>query len=159
MAACPAGGERGLTAGERALVAENFGTAIALDPVRIRRRKWFPLQPRRVTMAPMGHLHFHPKSPSYCDDFAAAGIEAQAHFVHEMVHVWQAQTMGRFYLPLMRHPFARYSYRLVPGRPFRRYGLEQQAEIVADRFRARRGAPREGAPPLAELEALVPFGG
>ena len=29
-----------------------------------------------------------------------------------MTHVWQAQTRGRFYLPLMRHPFCRYAYQL-----------------------------------------------
>ena len=48
-----------------------------------------------------------------------------------MTHVWQAQKSGRFYLPLMRHPFCRYQYELKPGKPFHRYGLEQQAEIVA----------------------------
>ena len=53
-----------------------------------------------------------------------------------MTHVWQAQTRGRFYLPLMRHPFCRYAYELVDGRPFGRYGLEQQAEIVRHRFLA-----------------------
>ena len=56
-----------------------------------------------------------------------------------MTHVWQAQAKGRFYLPLMRHPFCRYDYVLKPGKPFDRYGLEQQAEIVTHRFLADRG--------------------
>ena len=34
-----------------------------------------------------------------------------------MTHVWQAQTRGRFYLVLMRHPFCRYTYQLEEGRP------------------------------------------
>ena len=51
-----------------------------------------------------------------------------------MTHVWQAQTSGRFYLPLMRHPFCRYAYELKPGKPFERYGIEQQAEIVTPRL-------------------------
>jgi hypothetical protein len=41
----------------------------------------------------------------------------------------------------MRHPFCRYSYQLVEGRPFDRYGLEQQAEMVRHRFLADRGMP------------------
>lgn len=140
------------------LVTAMFGTAIDLDRVRIRRRKWFPFQPRRVTMAPMGHLHFHPSSASYCDDFSAASPDLQGHFIHEMVHVWQAQHKGRFYLPLMRHPFCRYDYRVIPGRPFARYGIEQQAEIVRDVFLARQGAPRRGAPPFDIIAPLLPFG-
>jgi len=55
------GGERALTPGEVKLVASVFGTAIDYAAVTIRRRKWFPFQPRKVTMAPRGHLHFHPK--------------------------------------------------------------------------------------------------
>ena len=56
-----------------------------------------------------------------------------------MTHVWQSQTRGRFYLVLMRHPFCRYSYQLVEGRTFDRYGLEQQAEMVRHRFLANLG--------------------
>jgi hypothetical protein len=71
-----------------------FGTAIDCDRVTIRRQRWFPLQPRRVTMAPLGHIHFHPQSASYCDDFSAASLHLQGHFIHEMVHVWQVQKRG-----------------------------------------------------------------
>ena len=60
-----------------------------------------------------------------------------------MTHVWQTQTRGRFYLPLMRHPFCRYAYDLVPGRPFARYGLEQQAELVRHAFLAKHGVMRQ----------------
>jgi hypothetical protein len=71
-----------------------------------------------------------------------------------MTHVWQAQKGGRFYLPLMRHPFCRYRYTIVPGKPFAGYGLEQQAEIVRHRFLAQRGVRAEQAPP----KSLLPFG-
>jgi len=53
----------------------------------------------------------------------------------------------------MRHPFCRYDYRLKEGRPFDRYGLEQQAEIVRHLFLAARGAPFEIVPP----RSLLPF--
>ncbi len=66
-------------------------------------------------MAPMGHLHFHPRSDSYCDDFAAADLNLQGHFIHEMTHVWQVQTRGRWHLILRRHPFCRYGYASSPA--------------------------------------------
>jgi hypothetical protein len=146
--------ERGLSAGEIAIVRAVFGAAIDPGRVRIRRRRWWPLQPRGTVMAPCGHLHFHPESDLWRDDFAAADLSLQGLFVHELVHVWQAQHHGRFYLPLMRHPFCRYDYRLVPGRPFRRYGLEQQAELVRHRFLADRGV----LVPHSCDHALLPFG-
>lgn len=136
-----------------------FGDAIDTAAVRIRRRRWFPFQPRRVTMAPMGHLHFHPHSHSYCDDFSAAEIALQGHFIHEMAHVWQAQTRGRWYLVLRRHPLCRYDYSLKPGWPLQRYGIEQQAEIIRHAFLLRQGYRLAGAADSAAYDLLVRFPG
>lgn len=110
-------------------------------------------------MAPMGHLHFHPAAPHYCDDFAATSLPMQAHFIHEMVHVWQAQTLGRWYLVLRRHPLCRYDYALRPGWPLARYGIEQQAEIVRHAFLLRRGARVAGVGDAAAYADLVAFPG
>lgn len=142
-------GARPLTSGEIALTQSVFGAAIDYDRVRIVRRKWWWFQPRGVVMAPTGNIHFHPESTLYRDDFAAAPVSLQGLFIHEMTHVWQAQRHGRFYLPLMRHPFCRYAYAIRPGRQFDRYGLEQQAELVRHRFLAVRGfaSAVRGAPP------------
>ena len=156
---CPIGGERPLTAGEVALVRRIFGTAIDPAPVRIRRKRWFPLQLRSTTMAPSGHLHFHPGSPSYCDDFAEASPQLQGHFIHEMTHVWQAQKRGRFYLIFRRHPFCRYSYSLKPGWKLERYGLEQQAEIVRHAFMLRNGWAVAGVADQRVYDGLVDFEG
>jgi len=155
--ACPVGGERRLTAGEIALARTMFGDAIAYSSVQVKRRKFFPLHPRGVTMAPMGHLHFHPGAAHYCDDFAVASLHQQAHFIHEMVHVWQAQTRGRWYLVMRRHPWCRYDYALKPGWTLEQYGLEQQAEIVRHAFLLRHGAQVAGAPPLAAYETILRF--
>lgn len=108
-------------------------------------------------MAPCGHIHFHPGGTAYSDDFSLEDTVLRGLFVHEMTHVWQSQRYGRFWLPLMRHPFCRYEYRLVPGKPFHRYGIEQQAEIVRHLFLAANGLPAPGAPSRAALENLVPF--
>ena len=108
-------------------------------------------------MAPTGHLHFHPHSPRYCDDFSAADISLQGLFIHEMTHVWQAQTRGRWYLPLLRHPFCRYDYALRPGWPLARYGIEQQAEIVRHAFLLRNGWRVAGVGDAGAYELLVRF--
>lgn len=155
--ACPTGAERVLTEGETALARSIFGDAINLRDVRIRRRKFFVFQPRKVTMAPMGHLHFHPDAPHYHDDFAAAPLHHQAHFIHEMVHVWQAQTLGRWYLVLRRHPWCRYDYAIKPGWRLAQYGIEQQAEIVRHAFLLRQGAVVAGVKDAAVYAAILPF--
>lgn len=124
-----------------------FGEAVDYQRVRIVRRKWWPFQPRGIAMAPTGNIHFHPDSPDWSEDFSAERLALQGLFIHEMTHVWQAQKRGRFYLPLMRHPFCRYSYDLKPGWTFDRYGLEQQAEILRHAFLARAGASVATRPP------------
>lgn len=106
-------------------------------------------------MAPTGSLHFHPHGDLYRDDFAAAALGDQGLFIHEMCHVWQHQT--GINLPLRRHPFCRYHYSVKPGWPLKRYGLEQQAEIVRHAFLLRAGSPVIGAPPLATYETILPF--
>lgn len=146
---------RPLTPGEIALTRSIFGDALDTRPVTVRRRKWFPFQPRDTVMAPSGHLHFHPKTRLYCDDFAHEDLFAQGLFVHEMTHVWQHQR--GVWLPLARHPFCRYHYRLTPGWPLWRYGIEQQAEIVRHAFLLREGGTVLGAPELARYRSVLPF--
>jgi hypothetical protein len=155
--ACPPGGERPLTSGEVALVQSVFGDGVDCAKVRILRRKWFPFQPRKVTMAPMGHIHFHPQGRSYCDDFGAAPLSLQGHFIHEMVHVWQVQHKGDWFLLLHRRPWTRYDYSLRPGWPLERYGIEQQAEIVRHAFILMRGGIVAGAPGLDTYRSILPF--
>jgi hypothetical protein len=146
-------GSRLLTPGEIALARSVFGDAIDYSKVRLVKRKWWPFQPRNTAMAPTGNIHFHPHGNLWSEDFSAEPLHRQGLFIHEMTHVWQSQTRGRFYLPLMRHPFCRYSYTIDDGRPFGRYGLEQQAEIVRHSFLAERGVRLASIPP----KSLLPF--
>ena len=148
---------RGLTPGERVLVASVFGEAVDCDRILIVRGKWFPFQPRNVAMAPTGNIHIHPGDSRWSEDFAAESLPLQGFFIHEMTHVWQTQTKGRFYLVLMRHPFCRYGYRFRSGRPFGRYGIEQQAEMVRHAFLLRNGHEPADSASLAELESILPF--
>lgn len=157
--ACPVGGERGLTPGEIALSKTIFGNAIDYAPVRVKRRKWWPFQPKGITMAPDGHLYFHPQGAAYCDDFAQAPLFTQGFFIHEMTHVWQTQSRGRWYLILSRHPFCRYTYALKPGAPLTDYGIEQQAEIIRHAFLLRNGARLAGVADKSAYDLLVRFEG
>ena len=110
-------------------------------------------------MAPRGHIHFHPEGPNYCDDFSAAPLRLQGHFIHELTHVWQTQTRGGWYLVLRRHAFCRYDYSLKPGQPLGSYGIEQQAEIVRHAFLLRQGAAIAGVADKAAFDWLVRFPG
>jgi hypothetical protein len=159
MAPCPIGGDRRLTKGEVALAKSIFGTAIDYDRVTIRRRKWFPFQPRKVTMAPRGHLYFHPRGDSYCEDFSAADIFSQGHLIHELTHVWQVQTRGDWFLLLHRMPWARYDYSFKPGWQLEKYGIEQQAEIVRHAFLLRNGVKLAGVWDARVYDLLVSFPG
>lgn len=125
-----------------------FGAALDPEPVRVHAGRWWPFQPRTVVMAPAGGIWFHPKGNLWRDDFARAHPRLQALFVHELTHIWQHQ--HGLCLPLRRHPFCRYDYAIVPGRPLERYGIEQQAMIVEHAYVARRA----GAPD-ATLDALL----
>lgn len=129
-----------LTPGEIALARSVFGDAIDYSKVRLFEGKWWPFHPKGAAMAPMGSIWFHPEGGGWSDDFSNESLSAQGFFIHELTHVWQTQRRGRFYLPLMRHPFCRYAYELKQGKPFSAYGIEQQAEIVRHRFLADRGA-------------------
>lgn len=144
---------RPLTPAEVALTASVFGEALDPAPVTIRRRKWFWLQPRHLTMAPDGHIWCHPQGHAWRPCFAQDSLIGQAFFLHEMTHVWQHQR--GINLLLRRWPLARYRYTLKPGKPLHAYGIEQQACIVADAFLARAGLARPGT--LADYRAVMPF--
>jgi hypothetical protein len=144
---------RHLTSGEIALLRSVFKDAIDYPKVWLVKGKWWPFHPRGAAMAPMGNIYFHPEGGGWSEDFSKEPLSRQGFFVHEMTHVWQTQTKGRLYLPLMRHPFCGYSYVIEPGRPFAHYGLEQQAEIVRHAFLAKHG----GNPPICPPASLLPF--
>lgn len=148
--------KRALTDAEVALARSMYGDAIDYDAVRLAKRKWAFFQPRDVVMAPRGCIHFHPKGDLWCEDFAAASLDLQGLFIHEMCHIWQHQR--GIFLPLKRHPFCRYDYAIRPGWRLERYGIEQQAEIVRHAFLLRHGAIVPGAPEQARYETILPFG-
>ena len=146
---------RPLTDGEIAIARTVFGEAIDYAQVRLANHKWWPLQPAGTVMAPTGCVHFHPNDRRWCGDFREAALDHQGLFIHEMTHIWQTQRRGRWYLPLMRHPFCRYRYSVVTGQRFDEYGLEQQGEILRHLFLARHGRTVPGMPARTQLETIL----
>ena len=144
-----------MTSREIALAQTVFGDALDYAKIRIHKRKWWWFQPRKITMAPDGHLWFHPDSKLFCDDFCDRDLSLQGLFIHELVHVWQHQS--GIILPLKRHPFCRYDYSLKPGWTLQQYGIEQQAEIVRHVFLLKNGIKVAGAPPLEQYHGVLPF--
>jgi hypothetical protein len=146
---------RPLTTAEMDLCRSVFSDVIDYQAIRIFNRKWWPFQPKRVTMAPDGNIWFHPRSGLFRDDYSETDLNLQGLFIHEMVHVWQHQ-QGVF-LPLARHPFCRYDYTLTPGKSFDDYGIEQQAEIVRHDFLLKQGARLKNGFQPEQFVGLVPF--
>ncbi len=147
---------RPLTPGECALTQSVFGTAIDTARVTIRHAKFWMLQPAWITMAPNGHLWFHPNGQGWSADFSTEQMYARAHFIHEMTHVWQHQCGVN--LIIARPPWARYRYELARGKPFAAYGVEQQASMVEDAYLLREGRHLAGRAPLADYATVLPFG-
>ncbi|MDO4222793.1 MAG: type IV secretion protein Rhs [Acinetobacter sp.] len=118
---------RHLTIGERQLAHSVFRHHLVLDGIEIRTHR---AMRKGYALSVGGHVYFHPQD--VCDDFSQQSLELQAWFIHELVHVWQAQQgMAVLWRALFNR---RYRYHLQVGKSFYDYGIEQQAQIVQDYF-------------------------
>lgn len=114
-------------------------------------------QPVDTVMAPNGNIYYPAKNTSYEDDLGGSNVDLgkKALFIHEMTHVWQHQQGVRIRGRYLLNPSDRvYEYQFEPNKPFGDYGIEQQADIVRDYFRVKRGVKR-GDP--KSYEDLLPF--
>lgn len=74
-------------------------------------------------------------------DFAAAPLKLQATFIHELVHVWQAQQGVNLLTGKIRAGDRPQSYEYPVGMDcdWGLLNIEQQAMVVEHRFRLKRG--------------------
>ena len=98
---------------------------------------------------------------------ALNGIDHQSKLLHELVHVWQNRNKGCHRVCMLRKKAASVSsggYIYMPidtSRPFDKYNIEQQGEMVQDRFRLAnqlltlKFGNRDVTP--AQLNAVIPF--
>lgn len=150
------GAFRTLTAGERALAAEVFGPA--LDATRI----WlFALPVWNRAFVAGGRLIVWPARGAR-RDFSAAPLEERSVFVHELVHVWQAQIGVNLILGKLRAGDGAhsYAYELSDNRGLRDFNIEQQAMIVQHAYLAAHGGPAPfESPAYSAILAAWPQGG
>lgn len=144
---------RPLTAGEGDLAHEVFGDALALERVRIVgsplprafvpgrwfRRDWIVWPRRRLP-----------------HDIAAEPVRVQATFIHELVHVWQAQQGVNLLLAKLKAGDDRAAYVYPMDHcQWRHLNIEQQASAVEHAFRLSRGGAVPGD--AAFYRAVAPF--
>ena len=117
------------------MCADVFGDGLDVGKVRLFS---LPLWPR--PFVPNGRLIIWP-STSAMADFADAPLWLRSVLIHELTHVWQAQT-GVF-LPLAKLKAgdgqAAYAYDLADGRNFSQLNIEQQAMVVQHAYLAAGG--------------------
>jgi hypothetical protein len=142
---------RRLTPDERSLAEEMFGAALDTSRVRILA---IPLWPRAF-VAGSGLIVW--PAADLPADFGQADLHLQSVFIHELTHVWQAQTGVRLLWAKLRagDSQAAYAYDLSTEPDFAALNIEQQAMVVQHAFLASRGAP---TPFSARLYAQIAGG-
>ena len=136
---------RALTEGERALGSEVFADDLKLDDIRILAAPW-PLTRAFVPGRWFGRDWIVWPCRTLVDDIAAADLNRQATLIHELVHVWQAQSGVNLLFGKLRAgdgPTA-YVYAATEGSDWCSLNIEQQAMVVEHRFRRSRGLATPG---------------
>lgn len=149
------GAVRPLTRGETALAKGVFGNALDAGRVRIAA---LPAWPRAFVAGPA--LVFWPARSAF-RDFSLASLSLQSVLVHELVHVWQAQSGVNLLAAKLKAGDGPDAYRYEPEAcaGFGDLNIEQQAMVVQHAFlAARRGGTPYPQETYAGLLAGAPFG-
>ena len=150
---------RRLTGREITLARAVFGETIDYQSVRIDERAMIGCRQYRFAYVGFNCIN-------------CWGKLSDAHFIHELVHVWQFQTLGSLYIPRAlwaQRTHGGYNYggvqalqqALREGRGLSGFNFEQQGDVVADYFCLKNGLqPRwcDANPAyLPVFEAIVKF--
>lgn len=131
---------RALAAGEIALAREAFGDALRYETIRILTAPW-PLTRAFVPGQWFGRGWIVWPAKTLPPDISAAPLGAQATFIHELTHVWQAAHGVNLLTGKLKAGDRPESYRYPLGADCAWEGLniEQQAMVVEHRFRLSKG--------------------
>jgi len=131
---------RGLTPGEQGLAREALGDEVDLATVRFFPTPW-PFDRAFVPGRWFGRDWIAWPVRQLPRDFAAAPLKLQAVLIHELVHIWQAQTGVNLLTAKLRAGDHADSYRYAVSDDCRwdALNIEQQAMVVEHRFRLSRG--------------------
>jgi len=126
------GSLRLMTPGEVKMAKDIFRETINYSKVWVHKGSYFffGLQNKNTSMSPNGEMYFR---NYYHPDFSKASISNQHIFIHELSHVWQFQHGMRVKLRGLLSWAAKYQYALSSW-PLSVYGMEQQAQIIADYY-------------------------
>lgn len=146
---------RGLTEGEAALAAEMFGAALRLDTIRMIAAPW-PVFRAFVAGRWFGRDWVVWPKAEAAADFAVETVRAQSVFIHELVHVWQAQAGVGLARAKLMAGFSDAAYR-YPDAPcgWEALNIEQQAMVLQHRFLQSRGV--KVPPAHAHFDRLCPL--
>ena len=147
---------RSLTPGERSLICGEFGDAVTLDTVRLTGTPW-PFDRAFVPGRWFGRDWVLWPGRSLPEDFSIAPLALQAVLIHEMVHVWQAQSGVNLLVGKLSagDGASAYGYPSVRCR-WAALNIEQQAMAVEHRFKASRG--RRVPPDASHYATECPIG-
>jgi hypothetical protein len=131
---------RPLSQGERDLAFEVFGRELRLDTIRFWAAPW-PFTRAFVPGRWFGRDWIVWPKVRLPDDMADAALGQQAVFIHELVHVWQAQQGLNLLFGKLKagDSLKAYTYPISDGCNWAQLNIEQQAMIVEHRFRLSRG--------------------
>ncbi|MGN6064652.1 MULTISPECIES: hypothetical protein [Brevundimonas] len=148
---------RPLAHGEAALAREVFGRDLRLDDIRLLGSPW-PFDRAFVPGRWFGRDWIVWPKATLAPDLSQAPLRTQAVFVHELVHVWQAQNGVNLLTGKLKAgdgPGA-YAYPVDERCEWIGLNIEQQAMVVEHRFLQSRGA-RVPADP-AFYQRICPIG-
>ena len=140
---------RPLTPGEKAITADERIQIRNVEKVRVCNRQflrpWIPPF-RNSLMAPNGHVYIGPGfGLAWRDDYSASTRHEFSLLLHELTHVFQVRnghcwTFCMWGKKIQANKTGGYKYwPLVSGKSFPSHNIEQQAEMVMDRFRLKSG--------------------
>ncbi|WP_296818118.1 hypothetical protein [Brevundimonas sp.] len=147
---------RRLTAGERAIADAVFDGALRLDTIRILAA---PSPFKRAFVPGRGFEREWIVWPveGWSDDFSTGPLRTRSAFVHELVHVWQAQQGVNLALAKLKAGDGVRAYAYTPDETCRWVSLniEQQAMVVEHAYRLSQGATAPAA--RAFYRSVTPF--
>lgn len=128
--------------------------------------KGFMIFGRWSVMAPNGNIYIGPGNHivSWSEDYSSMGTLSFSVLIHEMTHVYQVRTRGCRLACMGVKKMVAWNYDYTPftGQGYYSYNMEQQAQMVHDRFLLRRGFPtwrpnETGDATLQQLNQVIPF--
>lgn len=161
MTTVPRGNEgawrrRGLSDGEKTLARRVFGDQLRLETIRFIGSPW-PFDRAFVAGAWFGREWIVWPHKALDADYSQAKLRRRATFIHELVHVWQAQQGVNLAWAKIRAGDGADAYGYVADDNCRWAGLniEQQAMVVEHAYRLSEGETVQAA--AAFYRSIAPF--